>query len=132
MATIRAWRGRQGLSQLQLFDTPPTPEAVRAHFDPVRAKKKREEGLHLVETNNKEFVELMRGQARRFCAVNGEVHIDDLRRFALSRGIRPESSNAWGAVFRGKCWAKIGRRKSTLVTNKGHESPVWAFREGGG
>lgn len=114
--------------QLALFDSPPSRQAVAAHFDLARGRRQRDEGVRLVETANDEFVALMRGQARRICDVLGEVHIDALRRFALSRGIQPKSSNAWGAIFRSKGWKQTGEyRASELVTNKGHRSPVWRW-----
>lgn len=114
--------------QQSLFDNPPSQQAVAAHFDVSRGTKARDEGIALTELANQEFVELMRGQARRFCAIRGEVHIDQLRHFALARGVTPKSSNAWGAIFRGKGWKQTGEyRASKLTTNRGHRSPVWRW-----
>lgn len=101
---------------------------AQLQFDLTRGRELRDEGVRLTETSNREFVDLMRGQARRFCSVLGEVHIDELRRFALSRGIKPASSSAWGAVFRGKGWEQTGEyRASKLTSNHGHRSPVWRW-----
>lgn len=112
-------------AQLALFDAPPSSQAVRAHFDRDRAARRREEGVQLTETANKEFVSKMREYAIEVCRRKGQVHIDDVRRHALALGVKPASSAAWGAIFRGKGWKQIGLKASELVTNHGHKSPIW-------
>lgn len=113
--------------QMHLFDTPPSSQAVRAHFDRTRATRLRDEGVRLTEMANTEFVQTMRDHAIEVCRRTGQVHIDDLRKHALELGVQPASSNAWGAIFRGKGWHAIGLRASEFVSNRGHRSPVWTW-----
>lgn len=116
-------------AQISLFDEPPSRQAVKAHFDRDRARRRRDEGVALTETANAEFVQAMRDYAINVCRQRGQVHIDDLRQRALELGIKPASSNAWGAIFRGKGWKQIGLKASELVTNHGHRSPIWARQD---
>lgn len=87
----------------------------------------KEEGLDSVETKNKKFVDIMRARATELCLEFGRVTSDDLRRYAMELGIRPEHPNAWGSVFRGKKWTVVGRMKSKLASNHAREIRVWAL-----
>ena len=114
--------------QIALFDKPPSPQAVAAHFDGARSSRARDEGIRLVSLKNQAFVNLMRYHAQIVCEKRGEVHIDDMRKYAIVKGVKPESPNAWGAIFRCKGWRQTGEfRPSTLVTNHSHRSPVWRW-----
>ena len=114
--------------QLPLFDAPPSRAAVKAHFDRKRAAKRRDEGVQRTVTNNRRFLARMRQYAKAIAMRRGSVHIDDVRKHALELGIQPESSSAWGAIFREKGWRQTGElRASTFVSNHGHRSPVWRW-----
>ena len=114
--------------QLPLFDAPPSRAAVKAHFDRRRAAMRRDEGVQLTVTNNRTFLARMRQYAKAMAMRRGSVHIDDVRKHALELGIQPESSSAWGAIFRERGWRQTGEfRASTFVSNHGHRSPVWRW-----
>ena len=117
------------MNQLSLLDTPPSPEAIKAHFDPKAAAEQRTTGIALTEQSNKLFVETMRKRAKEIALHRGEVHIDHLREYALSIGVEPESPNAWGAIFRCKGWRKVGYRQSEFISNHGRTVPIWSFNE---
>jgi hypothetical protein len=91
--------------------------------------KLRDEGIAIVESNNAEWVAWARTTAMMFCLRHGSVHIDDIREEADLGGYLPDSSNAWGAIFRGGQWEKTGEyRQSRFASNHGHASPVWKIK----
>jgi len=47
----------------------------------------KEEGLGPIEETNSDWVRLLRAKAVEIAIENGEVHIDDLRRFADAEGL---------------------------------------------
>ncbi len=98
-------------------------------FDTIKAKLERDKGLDKVEGNNDSFVHRMRAHAKHIAQRTGHVTSDDLRRYASSHGLEPKHPNAWGAVFRGKQWICIGRRKSTLASNHAREIRIWGLRQ---
>lgn len=100
---------------------------MSTQFNRAEGMRRHEEGIELIEMANKRFMANMRIEARFISRVYGEVHIDDLRKFAVRMGIKPKSSNAWGAIFRGKGWTKIGSKPSSFVSNHGHVSPIWRW-----
>lgn len=85
------------------------------------------EGLDRVESTHPDFVPLMRDAAKLISDRMGSVHIDELRTYAAGLCLRPRSPNAWGAIFRGPGWIKVGARASAWPTNHGHVSPVWRW-----
>lgn len=93
----------------------------------TEGRKLRDDGIKRVAINNSEFVAKMQKQAIRLSRQRGEVHIDDLRAYAIKQGIQPDHKNAWGAIFNAKVWQKIGYRPSALPSNRGHVSPVWVY-----
>ena len=113
--------------QMPLFDSPPSPAAIDAHFDRAQAIKRRDEGMQLVATNNRKFLAILRPYAKALAMKNGSVHIDDVRKRALALGIEPESSNAWGSIFREKGWIRGPEKASELISNHGHRSPAWRW-----
>ena len=116
-------------AQQELFDTPPSRQTVNAHFDRKRAAKRRDAGVQLTATNNRRFLARMRQYAKAMALRHGRVHIDDVRKHALELVLKPESSNAWGAIFREQGWRQTGEfRASTFVSNHGHRSPVWYWQ----
>ena len=106
------------------------------------ARKK--SGLDTVSDTNSDWVRLLRAKAVEIAIETGEVHIDDLRRYADAEHLAPEMfceqckeggcdrvhKNAWGAVFRGKSWIFTGRyRKSDYTTNHTRECKVWMYAD---
>ena len=85
------------------------------------------QGLDRVEGTHPDFVPLMRAVAQAVSQARGEVHIDDLRLEAAAWGWRPRSPHAWGVIFRGPGWVKVGARASAWKSNHGHVSPVWRW-----
>lgn len=70
----------------------------------------RDEGIKKVKKNNEAWVEKARSTAKSLAIWKGCVSIDDV----LEACPRPASvnPNATGAVFREKCWKKIGYTQS--------------------
>lgn len=85
-------------------------------------------GLALVEGSNQEFVEHIRAYAREFAREYDTVTVDNLRRYALGRGIEPDHKNAWGAIFMGREWECVGYEPSTIPTNRGRVIRRWRLR----
>jgi len=92
-----------------------------------RAGKKR--GLDAVEGNNPSFVRQLRAAAKAHSLRHGSVTADDIRRIAAEEGLTPTHKNAWGAIFRGRGWQKVGERASVIATNHAHRNPVWVWQE---
>jgi hypothetical protein len=89
----------------------------------------KERGLDSVESHETTFVEKMRRRAVEIATESGTVTSDDLRSYAKAYGIEPNHQNAWGAIFRGKLWRSVGRKKSTVNSNHSREIRVWALTE---
>lgn len=87
----------------------------------------REAGLDRITGSHPDFVPQLRALAIARSQQHGSVHIDELRVEAERRGLRPRHPNAWGAIFRGPGWVKIGARPSAIPSNHGHVSPVWRW-----
>lgn len=85
-------------------------------------------GLALVEEHNRYFVEAMREEAIKVALSRGKVSIDDLRPIAARRGLEPDHQNAWGSIFKGNRWQKLGRKQSSHPSNHGREITVWELR----
>ena len=96
-------------------------------FDFIAGKAAKDAGLDSVESNNPNFVANMRLVAKEIVLACGRVSCDDLRVYARDNNIVPSHPNAWGAIFRGKGWKQIGRKKSKLVTNHAREIRIWTF-----
>ena len=88
----------------------------------------KEKGQKRVEGNNAGFVREMRAQAERICSVKGSVTSDDLREYARIRGMVPDHPNAWGSIFRGKRWVRVGYRKSEIASNHARTIAVWTLK----
>lgn len=71
-------------------------------------KQHKEAGIELVTEHNSDFVEVMREFAANFSMQHGSISSDEVRSYALNRGLSPKHKNAWGAVFHGKHWKAIG------------------------
>ena len=84
-------------------------------------------GLDAVEHTNLTWVEEMRHFARWVCEVKGSASADDVRGHARAIHWKPDSPNAYGAVFRGKHWKCVGRKKSEAPSNYAREIRVWRW-----
>lgn len=84
-------------------------------------------GRERVEATHPEFVPQMRVVAKWISREQGEVHIDHLRFEARRLGIRPRHPNAWGCIFKGPGWKKVGERASEWPSNHAHVSPIWRW-----
>ena len=89
--------------------------------------QRKEAGISLVESNAVPFIEAMRREAIRISILRGSVTSDDLRLYADRHGFIPHHQNAWGAIFRGKAWRIVGRKKSELVSNHTREIRIWRY-----
>ena len=89
----------------------------------------KDDGLAGVADNNIAFLAVMRAEARRIYETRGWVSSDDLRVYASQQNLEPTHQNAWGAVFLGRCWKVIGRRKSAVPESHNREIKIWAYVE---
>jgi hypothetical protein len=104
-------------------------------LDLEAGRSRKERGLDAVAGNNESFVGTLRRAAQAHALRHGSVTADDVRTIAEQLGLTPTHKNAWGAIFRGRGWERIGERPSQLATNHAHRNPVWAWRgddQGGG
>jgi len=88
---------------------------------------RRDAGLERATFTHPDFVSEMRAVAIALARRRGTVTADDLRIEATARGLRPRHKNAWGAIFRGPGWMKVGEARSALPSNHGHVNPVWTW-----
>ena len=84
-------------------------------------------GLDLVELHDGAWLERMRAEAKRISQQVGMVSTDDLRLYCGIHGLTPNSPNSYGAIFRGKGWREVGRKKSTVPSNHYRELRVWRW-----
>jgi hypothetical protein len=103
-------------------------DAAQLAFDLFKACEARDTALARVETHHADIVRVLRAAAKVHAQQHGRVHVDDVRKIAAARGMTV-AKNAWGAIFRGPGWRKVGERPSALVSNKGHVSPEWTWDE---
>jgi hypothetical protein len=103
------------------------PTRAPEQLDLAAGLQAKADGLARVEGTHPEFIPAMRAVAKAISQRRGWVHIDDLRIEASVRGRAPRSPNAWGSIFAGKGWVKVGARKSEWKTNHGHVSPCWKW-----
>lgn len=96
-------------------------------LDHAAGQQLRDAGVAKVTASNAEFVNRMRQVARQVSYARGWCHIDDCRRGADELGIAPSSSNAWGAIFAGKGWQRVGAKASDIPSNHRHVSPCWKW-----
>jgi len=75
---------------------------------------------------NSQFLAVMRKQAARIASRSSRVCADDLRSYCNHHEIEPESSNAWGAVFKCADWRPIGYRSSHPPSRRGGVQRIWA------
>lgn len=87
----------------------------------------KEDGIERVSRHNQPFLVTIRNIARHFAEVQGQVTIDELRRWAAREGLSPDHPNAWGAVFSEPGWACVGYKQSTVPTNHARLIRIWAW-----
>ena len=75
---------------------------------------------------NHQFLAIMRKQATKIANTSSRVCADDLRSYCSRHEIQPESSNAWGSVFKSTEWRPIGYRSSLTPSRKGGVQRIWA------
>ena len=101
--------------------------------DSVNARKTGEmlkrEGIAKVSVNGAEFLAWARPLAKDIFAFDGEVTTDEIRYWADQNGIKPHHPNCWGAIFAGKEWKCVGRRRSTWPSNHGRSIAIWRLRK---
>lgn len=96
-------------------------------FDLATGEAEKRRGLDRIQESHDGFVRTLRAAAIDHSRLHGKVTADDVRRLAMARGLRPQHKNAWGAIFRGRGWKRVGESKSELATNHGHRNPVWRY-----
>lgn len=98
-------------------------------FDLDGGRTDRDAGVAAIETSHADFVPRMRAAAQAWALQYGTVTADDVRRIAWAFGVEPRHKNAWGAIFRGPGWKKVGEAASRVRTNHAHVNPVWTWVE---
>jgi hypothetical protein len=113
--------------------------AARKHIDAYNermALERRDRGIETVGKSAVDFLRVVRERAKQISADTGEVTADDLRRWAMVRGIKPHDRNAWGAVFRPvkskvyperPGWQFLRHTRSTWRTNNARVICVWRW-----
>lgn len=105
------------------------PQAeIFPYMNPKLGEYLRDKGIDLMCANHENFVGHMRAVAEFYSRQAGYVTSDVLRAYAMENSIAPGHQNAWGAIFRGRAWHCVGRRKSALSTNHAREIKVWQYR----
>jgi len=87
--------------------------------------KRKKRGLALVELSCAEFLAEMRTEAKKHAARHGYVTTDNLREYATMKKLRPDTPNAWGAIFKGSEWECVGRVPSRYRTNNARYICQW-------
>ena len=100
---------------------------MHAQADLFHAEQLRDDGLDRAEGNNSSWIELAREYAVAFCKRHDTVSADDIRDWAERLNYWPEHSNAWGALFRPKCWVFVGWVQSKHAANHARAIRVWNF-----
>ena len=87
----------------------------------------KQRGLDAVEQSNLPWVEYMREAAKHESRKTGSVDADYVRACVRFMNWKPDSPNSYGAIFRGKHWRCIGRKKSEHPGNHAREIRVWRW-----
>jgi hypothetical protein len=96
--------------------------------DAVAGAALKEAGQDAIEQTDLVFVQRMRAAAKEISKTQGSVSSDDLRVFGCAHGIYPIHRNSYGAIFRGKGWQEIGRKKSRLPSSHAREIRIWRWQ----
>ena len=95
--------------------------------DAATAETLKQEGLASVAVNADNFLRIMRATARRISEESGFVTVENLRIVAEKLGLEPHHCNAYGAIFIGKHWRIIGRKKSVIPSSHAREIKIWKW-----
>lgn len=95
----------------------------------MNGKQLKDEGIKQVSGSNAVFLGKARRYAAGFCKRKGEVTTDNVRAWAMQKGILPTSPHAWGAIFQGNGWKEIDRRRSVIPSNHSRKISVWAQQD---
>ena len=89
--------------------------------------KLRDTGIQSVYENNSTWVDQARAAAKSIAVERGSVSIDDV----LEAQPRPDHvhPNATGAVFKERCWAKVGYRQSTNPSARARVVGIYKLKE---
>ena len=98
---------------------------MNAQLDLSLGESLRDDGLDRVEGNNSKWIELAREYAVVFCKRHDTVSADDIRDWAERMNYWPQHSNAFGALFRPKCWLFTGWKQSKHASNHARAIRVW-------
>lgn len=93
----------------------------------LSGEEQKQLGMDLVQEHNPDFVNIVRDYALAYAADHGTVSADELRVWARDEGIVPRHPNAWGCVFRGKSFKKVGYRPSVYPPSHGRVIAIWAI-----
>lgn len=96
-------------------------------FDLAEGRKRKTRGIERVEASHHGFVRTLRVAAIAHAQEHGTVTADDVRAIAARLGLKPRNKNAWGPVFSGKGWKRMGEAPSVLKTNHAHRNAIWAW-----
>lgn len=94
-------------------------------FDYAEGQRRKEKGIAAVAEANPLFLDLARKRAVMISSSNGRVNSDQLRHWAESVGLNPRHHNAWGSVFKGKCWECVGYTVSARPEAHGRRIAEW-------
>jgi len=90
-------------------------------------ERRRETGLDLVADHNLGWLARARKEAERVARQQGEVTVEELRRWADEQDDQPNHPNAWGTVFRGNGWRPVGYRQNGRESAHARRVVVWAL-----
>ncbi len=93
----------------------------------INGQELKQIGLDLVSSHNPAWLGRMRTHARHCARTYGAVSADDIRVFAEQTNDHPAHGNCYGAVFRGREWRCIGRKRSAIASNHAREIRIWAL-----
>ena len=103
--------------------------AAPKQLDAFEGKRRRRYGIKAVSAHNEYFLIRCREFAARHAAEHGSVTCDDVRTWCAERGLAPDHSNAWGAVF-AKGFKLIDYTKSKLPSTHARAIGRWAVNHG--
>ncbi len=92
--------------------------AQQIHLDAV---------MDRVELNCESWVMWARGQAKTISLLNGKVSTDDIQELCTRYGMKPDSPNAYGTLFRQKGWQFMEYKQSRIPSNHLRRIMVWRW-----
>lgn len=86
-------------------------------------------GMERVERNNLLWVRTMRGYLRAM-ALAGPVTAEDAHELAQRLNWEPTHHNAYGALFRGREWRRIGYQQASRPSAHARVLSMWVRADG--